>query len=148
MPWVPLLTFDVFVPIVTVIIALVLYDGYRAFMRTRARLRRAATERSVEDRLLELSKSMQDSARLMSEVTAELDARTITAKKLQDDAATAKAAAEINREQANAIRRMLDSELSNAARAIRTDSIRIGIASFIAGGGVSFLITLLVHPMH
>jgi hypothetical protein len=43
---------------------------------------------------------------------------------------------------------MLDAELATAARGIRRDSIIIGLASFVAGGGVSFAVTLLVHPLH
>jgi hypothetical protein len=43
---------------------------------------------------------------------------------------------------------MMDAELARQAKDIRRDSIRIGIASFVAGGAVSFAVTLLVHPIH
>lgn len=31
---------------------------------------------------------------------------------------------------------------------VRKGAIKIGIGSFVAGGGLTFLITLLVHPLH
>lgn len=31
---------------------------------------------------------------------------------------------------------------------VRKDAIRIGVGAFIAGGGLSFLITWLVQPLH
>jgi hypothetical protein len=43
---------------------------------------------------------------------------------------------------------MLDAELAGAARRIRGDSIKIAVASFVAGGGITFAVTLLVHPLH
>ena len=110
--------------------------------------RKAAFQKTLEDRLEELSKSMRNSAKLVEQVSAELDTRAAIARKLKEEAETAEALAAINKEQAEAIRRLMDAELEGAARRIRRDSIVIGIASFIAGGGVSFLITLLVHPLH
>jgi len=91
---------------------------------------------------------MRNSAKLVEQVSAELDARAATAKKLKEEAEAAEALAAINREQAEAIRRLMDTELEGTARRIRRDSIIIGIMSFIAGGGISFLVTLLVHPLH
>jgi hypothetical protein len=107
-----------------------------------------APSETLEDRLDELSKSMQNSARLVAQVSSELDARTAAVKKLQEDAKTAEALAGLHKEQADAFRRMIDEELAGTARRIRKDSITIGVASFVAGGGVSFAITLFVHPFH
>jgi hypothetical protein len=91
---------------------------------------------------------MRESARLVEEVSAELDARAATAKRLQQEAETAAMLASLHRNQADAVRRMIDAELARTARGIRRDSIVIGIASFIAGAGVTLLVTLLVHPIH
>jgi len=91
---------------------------------------------------------MRESARLVEQVSAELDARAATAKRLEEEAKTAEALAALHKDQADAIRRMMDAELSTAARGIRRDSIIIGIASFVAGAGVTLLVTLLVHPLH
>jgi hypothetical protein len=46
---------------------------------------------------------------------------------------------------------MLDAELAANSETIRhdvrKDAIRIGIGSFVAGGGLTLLVTLLVHPL-
>lgn len=95
---------------------------------------------------------MVRAAGLMAAVTAEMGARAAMAESLKREAETAEAAAAIHREQAEAIRKMLDAELAVSAsdlrKDVRRDSYRIGIASFVAGGGLTLLITLLVHPVH
>ncbi len=103
---------------------------------------------TIEARLTELSSSMRSSAGLVEELSAELDARKVAVRKLQEEAATAEALAELHKEQADAVRSVLDTQLKTSVRRIRGDSIKIGVASFVAGGGVSFLVTLLVHPLH
>jgi len=45
-------------------------------------------------------------------------------------------------------RRMMGAELATAANRIRSDSIKIGIAPFIAGGSPALVVTWLVHPFH
>jgi hypothetical protein len=90
-----------------------------------------------------------------NQIAAELDARKASLLVLQQDAKTAEALAAMHRDQAEAVRRMLDAEL--AARLatlkvairndVKKDSVRLGIGSFIAGGGLTLLITLLVHPL-
>jgi hypothetical protein len=107
-----------------------------------------ASQATLEERLDALSKSMRESARLVEQVSAELDARATTARQLQKDAETAEALAALNKDQADAIRRTIDAELATAAKGIRSDSIKIGIASFIAGGGLTLIVTLFVHPFH
>ena len=122
-----------------------------AFMlarRVSERAQDATSQKSLEERLDELSKSMRDSARLVAEVSAELTARAATAKRLKEEAETAEALASMHKTQAEAVRRMMDVELATAARRIRSDTIKISIISFVAGGGVTFFVTLLVHPLH
>jgi hypothetical protein len=97
----------------------------------------------VEERLDELSKSMRESAQIVAQISAELEARAITAKQLQEDAKAAEALAGIHKEQAEAIRRLMDAELTGSELRIRRDTVIVGIASFIAGGGVSYLMTLV-----
>jgi hypothetical protein len=113
----------------------------------RSRTKPPVAQKALEDRIDELSKSMRDSARLVEQVSAELDVRAVTAKKLKEEADAAEALAGLHKEQTDAIRRMMDAELLGAAHGIRRDSIKIGIASFVAGGAVSFVVTLLVHPL-
>lgn len=125
---------------------LVAWTGIRqAGSRTRevARTKEVMCERTVEERLDELSVSMRASAQIVAQISAELEARAMTAKQLQEDAKTAEALAGIHKEQAEAIRRLMDAELTGSERRIRRDTIIVGISSFIAGGGVSFLLTLL-----
>jgi hypothetical protein len=43
---------------------------------------------------------------------------------------------------------MMGAELATAANRIRSDSIKIGIAPFIAGGNLALVVTWLVHPFH
>jgi hypothetical protein len=108
----------------------------------------APSQKTLEDRLDELSKSMRDSARLVEQVSSELDARAATARRLKEEAQAAEALAGLHKEQTEAVRRMVNAELAGATRSIRKDSIKIGIAAFVAGGGVTFAVTLLVHPLH
>lgn len=48
----------------------------------------------------------------------------------------------------NAIRQIMESELETTEKKIRRDSIKIGVVSFLAGGALTFAVTLLVHPLH
>jgi biopolymer transport protein ExbB/TolQ len=122
--------------------------------RTAAKEAEALVKQSVQQDSLEmkierLAESMRDSAQLVEQVSADLNARAITAQKLKDEAANAKALAALNKDQADAVRRLLRSEmtdeLASTGRRIFRDSVRIAIVFFIAGGIVSLLITLLVH---
>jgi len=94
---------------------------------------------------------MRKSGRLVEQVPAELEAWAITARKLEEQAKAAEALAALNKDQADAVRRLVGAELAEAGKRIRRDSHRdsmiIGIASFVAGGGVTYLITLLVRPI-
>jgi biopolymer transport protein ExbB/TolQ len=118
-------------------------------LRSRAELLKPEiSQGTLEERLEELSGSMRQSAKLVQQVEAELDARAATARRLKEEADTAEAIAAIHKDQADAIRRMMDAELTTAAKRIRSDSIKIGILSFVAGGGVTLAVTLLVHPLH
>jgi hypothetical protein len=113
-------------------------------------------ELTLEERLTELTDLMRRSSILVEQVSAELDARVATAQKLQEEVRQAEELASINREQAEAIRRVMNADLAatlkdndtNIRRDIRKDAIRIGVGSFIAGGGLTLLIALLVHPLH
>ena len=100
---------------------------------------------TLEERLAELTDLMGRSSILVEQVSAELDARVATAQKLQEEARQAEELASINREQAEAIRRLMNADLAatlkdngtTIRRDIRKDAIRIGVGSFIAGGGLT-----------
>jgi septal ring factor EnvC (AmiA/AmiB activator) len=109
---------------------------------------RKAVEDTLETRLARLAESTRDSSRLFKQISAELDARRETAKELKEQADDAEAIAEMNKPQTDAVRRLLDAQLEGSERRIRRDAIVIGVMSFIAGGGVTYAVTLLVHPLH
>lgn len=111
-------------------------------------IKQAASEATVEGRLDQLSKAMSESARLVEQVSAELDTRAATARRMKAEAESAEALAALHKDQANAVRNLVNTELATATRSIRSDSIKIGIGSFFAGGGLTVLVTLLVHPLN
>jgi hypothetical protein len=105
-------------------------------------------QRSLEQRLDDLAASMRESAQIVQQVSAELEARAVTAKRLREEGEAAKALSRLHKEESEAVSRMLQAQLETATREIRRDSIRIGIVSFAGGAAASFLVTLLVHPLH
>jgi hypothetical protein len=107
-----------------------------------------AAQKTLEQRLDELSDSMRASAQIVQQITTELDAQAATAKRLKEEAETAEAISRLHKEESEAVRRMLDAQLETVSRKIRSDSIKLGVASFVAGSGVAYLVTLLVHPLH
>jgi biopolymer transport protein ExbB/TolQ len=106
---------------------------------------------TLDERLDKLSASFRESARLVEQVSAELDARAVTARQLEQRAQDARALAAQHTEQVDAMRRLLRSEmkaeLTSAERHIFRDSLKVAIASFVLGAAASVLITLLVHPV-
>lgn len=109
---------------------------------------KAVPRETLEQQLGQLADSMRASARLVQQVSAELDARAATAKRLKEEVQTAEAAASLHKEQAEAISRMLEAQLSGQRRGTRMDTILITIASAFAGAAATYMVTLLVHPLH
>jgi uncharacterized membrane protein YfcA len=116
--------------------------------QTASRVAAQTAQVTLEDKLTSLSKSMRQSAKLVEEVSAELDAREATARRLQQEAQDAEALAALHRDQTEAVRRLLDTELVGQRKGIRKDAIIVGIFSFVLGVGGTLLVTLLVHPIH
>ena len=52
-----------------------------------------------------------------------------------------------HKQQAEAISWMLELQLPGQRRGIRVDTALIALASFVAGGGATYMVTLLVHPL-
>jgi hypothetical protein len=132
----------------------------------RVALGSAATKRpyTLEDQLGHLTRLVEQSRRLVEQVSAELEARAATAARLQQEAKDAEALAAINKEQADAIKRVMDADLVASREAfetemakrlqqnsveirknVRRDTIWIALGSFIAGGGLTLVITVLVR---
>jgi hypothetical protein len=76
--------------------------AYQVYRRGGIAAAQSESQRTLEERLEELSKSMRDSARLVEEVSTELDARAVTARRLKEEAETAEALAGLHKEQADA----------------------------------------------
>ena len=92
---------------------------------------------------------MLESKQLVEQVSAELDAPAVTTQRLKEEAESAAALAALNKDQAEAVRRLLraemTTELQTNRRSIYRDSLKIAIGSFVAGGVASSLITLWLH---
>jgi methyl-accepting chemotaxis protein len=127
----------------------VVYHFYRLLGsgRERARKRKQADE-TLDGRLDRLARSIQDSARLAEEVSAEVEVRAAAVRELEQKAREAEALAALNQEQAEAVRRLVDASMMTAEKHIHSDSLKYAIASFVAGATASLLVTLLVHPIH
>ena len=135
--------------IASIILPLIAIRGAVFSIRSISRqMETPTTETTLEVIIGELSKTMEASAQLIGRIQAELEARATAVRKLEVDAGTAEMLAAINSDQAQAIRRLLDAELHNTTGRIRRDSVIISISSFVAGAGVTILVTLLVHPLH
>lgn len=113
-----------------------------------ARAAAVVVQKTLEQRLDDLAASMRDSAQIVQQVSAELGARAATAKRLREEAETAEALSRLHKEESDAVGRMLHAQLEGATREIRRDSIKFGIVWFVSGAAASFLVTLLVHPLH
>jgi hypothetical protein len=95
-----------------------------------------------------MGKSIRQSARLVEEMSAELEVRAAAARELEEKAKEAEALAALTRSRrtlcsACSMRRSEPPGRASGATASSSASRR----SF-AGAGVSLLVTLLVHPIH
>lgn len=120
---------------------------WAAVGRAQARERQQAEE-TLEGRLDELKTLMGRLAVLTAQVTSELGARAGMARRLRKEAEDAEALAALHKDQADAVRRMIDTELATSRKDIRRDTIVIAVGSFVAGGGLTLAVTLFVHPFH
>ena len=114
-------------------------------------------EETLEQRIDRLSKTFQESGRLIEQVSAELEARSLTARRLKEEASNAEALARLHKDQAEAVKRMMRAEvheemlvelskgLERANRQNFRDSVKIAVVSFFGGGALSIAITIFVH---
>jgi hypothetical protein len=108
----------------------------------------ATPEPTLEERLQDLSGVMAESAVLLEKITNEIDLRAAFAKEKQAEAEAAIAAVSMNREQLEALQRVVRTEVSTEGnRGIRA-GLYVALAAFILGVGATVLITLFVHPLH
>jgi hypothetical protein len=117
----------------------------------------ANPEEPLEGRIDRLSRSFQESARLIEQVSAELEARSLTARRLKEEAENAEALARLHKDEADAVRRVMRAEMHSEMTAELTkglegvnrrnfrDGVKISVASFLAGGVLTVLVTLFIH---
>ena len=139
--------------VVTALVILVLAIGGVVFSAVSRRRQAAARLRqglsmTPGGRLERLARSLRVSGRQFEGVLADVEAWVAEVREREEKARTAEALAALTEDQAEAVRGMIYAELATSRRDIRRDSIKIGVASFVAGAAVSLLVTLLVHPIH
>lgn len=115
----------------------------RAVDRYLADTQRLLSQHALQEPTDKLPGSEDDSGRFVKQDWAEPEARDTTAWPLREG----ETVAGFRKEQVDAVRSVLVLELDRMARQIRSDSIVITIAGFVAGGMVTFIVTLLVHPL-
>jgi hypothetical protein len=99
-------------------------------------------EESLEARLTALGETMRASARLLEEISAEMDARLLAAERLKTEAEAAERLAELNDAQRQAVARLVRAEVSTEGK----KSFRQGLAAnfffFLAGVLASIATTM------
>jgi hypothetical protein len=102
---------------------------------------------TLDGRLDRLAKSVRESARLASEVSAEVDLRAAAVRELEEKARDAEELTALNEDQAEPLRRLVQVSMATEGRRIRRGAIKIAIASFVAGAAVTLLVIFLIHPI-
>src|SRR5882757_8471700 len=106
-----------------------------------------ATEPTLEERIQSLSKTMAESARLLAQVSAEIELRATFAKQKQEEAEIAIAAATLNGEQLAALQRVVRVEVGTEGnRGLRAGMLTAAF-TFVLGIAGTILVTLFVHPL-
>ncbi|MGH9092171.1 MAG: hypothetical protein ACRDZR_12470 [Acidimicrobiales bacterium] len=132
----------------------VLIPRWYSVRRSKAEIREAveiatAHQPTLEEKLNRLAGSMHESALIVEQVSAELEARAIMAKRLKQEAEDAEALAAQSKEQTDAIRRLvrveMTKELVNTQREIFRDSLKVTAVSFVAGIFATIIVTMLLH---
>lgn len=105
-------------------------------------------EPTLEERIQNLSAVMGQSAKLLEQITADIELRAAFAKEKKEEADLAIAAASLNQEQLQALQRVVRTEVTTESnRGIRA-AVLAAVFSFIFGVAATILVTLFVHPFH
>lgn len=129
--------------VVAAIQAAAVFRSGRAQSMTQA----AIEEESLEDRVRVLIRLLGQSSDLLSQVSAEIDARAATATRRMQEAAQAQELADLRKEEREAVAQLVRAEVGAAARRSSRRALLANVLFFIAGGLVSLAITLWVHPL-
>ncbi|HEX6472198.1 MAG TPA: hypothetical protein VF069_24105 [Streptosporangiaceae bacterium] len=104
-------------------------------------------EVTLEDRLKELGDSARQSARLLAEVEAEIDARAARAARLKRDAEDAEHILALTEQERHAVARLVRAEVGAEGRRNFRQGLWINLLFFVAGVLASIAVTLLIHPL-
>jgi biopolymer transport protein ExbB/TolQ len=102
---------------------------------------------TLDGRLDRLAKSMRESGRLASEVSAEVDLLAGVVRELEEKAGEGEPPPALNEDQAETARSLVQASMATEGRRIRRAAVKIAVASFVAGAAATLLVTLLVHPI-
>jgi multidrug efflux pump subunit AcrA (membrane-fusion protein) len=105
---------------------------------------------SLEKRLRDLGDLVRSSSRVLEEVQAEIQARVALAERAKQDAEEAEQVAQLNEAQRAAIARLVRAEVATEVergnRRSFWQGVGINFSFFVAGGLVSFLVTVWFEP--
>jgi TolA-binding protein len=116
--------------------------------RFRSKERSSSTEITLEQRIQALAETMRSSARLVEQVTAEIEARAATAERLRDEAQAAEQLAQLSKAERDAVARLVRAEVSDQNRKSTRLSFVASALFFVAGVAATVAVALLVHPLH
>jgi hypothetical protein len=108
----------------------------------------SSTEITLEQRIQALAETMRSSARLVEQVTAEIETRAATAERLRDEAQAAEQLAQLSKAERDAVARLVRAEVSDQNRRSTRLSFVASVLFFVAGVAATVAVTLFVHPLH
>src|ERR1700730_16385785 len=111
----------------------------------------AAEPATLETRLAGLAANMTSASSLLVLVETELEARRVEAERLAGEARNAEEILKLTQEQKDAVAAEWTSRMQSVVQADSSKanrlSVLVGALYFLGGGAVTFLVTLLVHPL-
>jgi hypothetical protein len=99
---------------------------------------------TLQERIATMAASLHESAGLVEQISTEVEAREKMVLAMEARAQAAEDSVRLNEEAAAAVSRILDVRFQKAEKRTRRD----GVVGFIFGVVATYLITLLVHPLH
>ncbi|MGY1705511.1 hypothetical protein ACI79C_13150 [Geodermatophilus sp. SYSU D00697] len=104
-------------------------------------------EATLENRLEDLARTMRTSARLLAQVSAEMEARSARAAELKSQVEEAERLAQLSQEDREAVARLFRAELAGETKIVSAAQWRANWLFFLGGVLVSVRIQLFVTPI-
>ncbi|QHC25263.1 hypothetical protein [Streptomyces sp. GS7] len=101
----------------------------------------------LDQRVQQLGRSMRESARLIEQVTAELEARSASAQRLKEEAESAQVLAKLQEKERKAVADLVKAEIEGQRRRTLRDGLIANAFFFVGGGLVTLAVALFVHPI-